>query len=354
MDAPSIDTLIFAPLAPILCVLLLWFIQLLFIESEKYLLEKIRPLHEALFRFTNFLGILFQNICHALGYTVTKSGVSDFHITIHYGKVKPKREKTGIFEWISNAFLFVGPFFIPAFLLLTCLFFLIQRGYGFQIPYNLEGLEHTFGGQIIIVGTSLYEFTAKFLGFLVNIDLLHPAHFGFFLFMIILGMGIRPIYIGEKKTQRVDMFYDLKNIWNLIVDHPRYLLYFFILAYSFFYISYYFQNNWYVFIFSIFGWLSIISIFSILISDMILLLVMKTDEIKGLKKAIPFIIIPIIYILMRIIFYYHPTDYSNSASLLVTFLTTILVTYLLLKKSTNSFKSKLGFKMFKKKKKGEK
>lgn len=354
MDAPSIDTLVFAPLAPILLVLLFWFIQLLFIESEKYLLEKIRPLHEPLFRFTNFLGILFQNICHALGYTVTKSGISDFHITIHYGEVKPKREKTGIFEWVSNAFLFIGPFFIPAFLLLVCLLFLIKGAFEFQIPYNLVGLEHTFGGQIITMGTSLYDFTSKFLGFIANIDLLHPAHFGFFLFMIILGMGIRPIYIGEKKTQRVDMLYDLRNIWNLIHDRPRYLIYLFILAYSFFYLSYYFESNWYVFMFSIFGWLSIISIFSILLSDLILLLVMKTDGIEGLKKIIPFILVPVSYVLTRLFFYYYPTDYMYSISLLVTLIITIVFTWLLLKKSTNSFKSKISFRFSKKKKKGEK
>ena len=56
----SIDIVVFAPLAPILAALLLWFIQLLFIQSEKFLLGKIRPKHESLCKFTNFLGILFQ------------------------------------------------------------------------------------------------------------------------------------------------------------------------------------------------------------------------------------------------------------------------------------------------------
>lgn len=353
METPSIDTLIFAPLAPILCVLLLWFIQLLFIESEKYLLEKIRPLHEPLFRFTNFLGILFQNICHALGYTVTKSGISDFHITIHYGQVKPKREKKGIFEWTSNAFLFIGPFFFPAFLLLLCLFILIEGSFSFSIPGYAAGLEHTFGGQIITMGTNLYDFSAKFLGFLANIDLLHPGHFGFFIFMIILGMGIRPLYIGEKKTQKVDMFYDLRNIWNLIRNNPKYLIFLFILSYIFFYFSYFLNQHWYVYLFSIFGWLSIISIISIFISNLILALIMKADEIKGLKKILPFFLIPVGYCLMRFLFYFYPVEYKYSLSLLITFLTTFLVTWLLLKKSTNSFKSKLGFKLFKKKK-GEK
>ena len=124
MADSAIDIIIFAPLAPILGVLLFWFLQLLFIESQKYILSKIRRKHEPLCRFTNFIGILFQTICHALGYTVTKSGISHFYVNIHYGKVKPKREKTGVFEWISNSFLFFGPFFIPAALLLICLVFL--------------------------------------------------------------------------------------------------------------------------------------------------------------------------------------------------------------------------------------
>ena len=40
MEGSPIDIIIFAPLAPILAVLLFWFIQLLFIESEKILLKK--------------------------------------------------------------------------------------------------------------------------------------------------------------------------------------------------------------------------------------------------------------------------------------------------------------------------
>ena len=93
----TIDVIIFAPLAPIFGVMLFWFIQLLFIESQKYFLSKIRDTHEPLCRFTNFLGILFQTICHALGYTVTKSGISSVYISVNYGKVAPKKEKKGIF-----------------------------------------------------------------------------------------------------------------------------------------------------------------------------------------------------------------------------------------------------------------
>ena len=44
----TIDIIIFAPLAPIFGVILFWFIQLLFIESQKYLLSTIREKHEPL------------------------------------------------------------------------------------------------------------------------------------------------------------------------------------------------------------------------------------------------------------------------------------------------------------------
>lgn len=92
MEGSIVDILIFAPFAPILGVLLFWFIQLLFIESEKYFLSKIRSKHEPLCRFTNFLGILFQTICHTLGYTVTKSGISDFYISVDYEKWHQKKK----------------------------------------------------------------------------------------------------------------------------------------------------------------------------------------------------------------------------------------------------------------------
>ena len=34
------------------------------------------------------------------------------------GTVEPKKEKTGVFEWIATSFLLFGPFFIPAGLVL--------------------------------------------------------------------------------------------------------------------------------------------------------------------------------------------------------------------------------------------
>jgi len=88
----TIDAFIGAALGPIIGVGIFWFLQLLFIETQKRLLSKLRRRHEAFCRFTNFIGILFQTICHALGYTVTRSGIASFQVTVNYGKVEPKKE----------------------------------------------------------------------------------------------------------------------------------------------------------------------------------------------------------------------------------------------------------------------
>lgn len=352
MEGSPIDIVVFAPLAPILGVLLFWFIQLLFIESEKILLSKVRRKHEPLCRFTNFLGILFQSVCHALGYTITKSGISDFYISVNYGRVAPKKEKKGIFEWISNVFLFIGPFFIPAFLLLICLFF---SPVNFEIitPPQLIELKYTFAGQIMTFGASLHAFAESFFGFLANMDLFHPGHFGFLLLLIFLGMGIRPSYIGEKTQAKVDMLYDLKNIWSLITHKPLYLIILFMVSYIFFYISLFLNGDWSVALFSIFGWLSIISIAAIIIASIILFLIKTTDEIPGIWRFIPYLVMPISYISARTLFFYISFEYANFSSLLFMTILTVSVTFLLLKYKTNKFKSKRKIKMSKKESKGE-
>ncbi len=354
MEASSIDIVVFAPLAPVLGVLLFWFIQLVFIESEKYLLSKIRPNHEPFCRFTNFLGILFQTICHALGYTVTKSGISNFHLGVDYGKVVPKKEKKGIFEWISNVFLFIGPFFIPAFLLLVCLYFLMSSGFEIVTPSQLLELKYTFGEQINTFGASLYFFANGFFNFLLNIDLLHPAHFGFLMLMVFLGMGIRPSYIGKEKREKVDMLYDLKNIKTLFLNKPLCLITLFAFAYFFFYVSFWLGQNWYVAFFIILGWLSIISLVSLIIADMILLLIKTTDEIPGGWKVFSYVTMPVSYIIARVFFFYFPTDFTKTVSILILIISTITVTYLLLKRKSNKFKTKRDIKKLKKNSKGEK
>ena len=349
MEGSPVDIVIFAPLAPILGVLLFWFIKLLFIEAQKYFLDKIRPKHEPLCRFTNFLGILFQTICHALGFTVTKSGISDVYLSVNYGKVAPKKEKKGIFEWIANAFLFIGPFFIPAFLLFLCVLILIPDIFSVKLPSEIINMRYTFAGQLISFGTNLYVFSQKFLSFLIfKMDLLNPGHFGFLLLLIFLGMGIRPSYIGEKKIDRVDMMYDLKNVWNLITHKPLYILLLFLFSYNIFFISVLFSQDWYNLLFSVFGFLSIISIIAIIIALMLLSLINATDKIEGWKKYVPYICLPLSYILMRILFYYFPTPFYLGFSTLFMVIFTFVVTMLILNKG-DKFKTLLKIKWRKKK-----
>ena len=351
MEGTAIDIVVFAPLAPILGVLLFWFIKMLFIEGQKYLLEKIRPKHEAFCRFTNFLGIMFQTVCHALGFTVTKSGISDFYISVNYGRVAPKKEKKGIFEWVANAFLFVGPFFIPPLTLLVCLFFLLENGFASAAPSNMIDVNYTMGGQLIIFGTNLYNFSAKFFEFLfTKLDLFHPAHLGFFILMILLGLGIRPSYLGEKKVNKVDLLYDLKNIWQLIIHKPLYVVLLFLSSYIFFYLSWFVKQGYYVTLFSIFGWSSIVSIVSIFVSYLVVGLIYFTDKMQGVKKAFVFLMIPLSYIFARILFVFVKTDLDLTLSLLIMILVPILIIYLILKPKGDKLKTRKKIKWFKGKK----
>ena len=353
MDGSIIDIMFFAPLAAIFGVLIVWFIQLLFIQGQKYLLEKIRKKHEPFCRFTNYLGILFQTICQALGYTVTKSGISDFYISVNYGKVSPKKQKRGIFEWISNAFLIIGPFFLPAFLLIICLFLILNNGFDTTIPTPLLELKYTFSGQFTIFGTNLYKFTINFLNFLANIDLFNPIHLGFLFLLIFLGLGIRPSYLGEEKIDKIDILYDLKNIWQFISYKPVYIVLLFLVSYSFFYLSLLFDKGFYSTLFSIFGWLSIISIVAIFLSSLIILLIFSIDKIEGRKKIIPYMTIPISYILLRTLFFYIPIDIDKNISLIIMIFSTMLVIYLFKRPKGDKFKTKKKIKRLKDKSEGE-
>jgi len=340
MDGSSIDTFVFAPLAPILGLLLFWFIQLLFIESQRYMLSKIWHKHEPLCRFTNFLGILYQTACHALGYTITRSGISDFVISVDYGKVAPKKEKQGIFEWISNAFLFIGPFFIPALFLLAYFILLIDPS-AFSIPV---GFYEFFSTGLQNFGENIYSFSEKFFVFLYNIDFFNPLHFGFFVLLIIVGLGIRPSYIGETKKEKIDMIYDLKNIKNLLFGKPLYLIFLLVLAYIIFYISFFLKHGWYVALFSILGWISITAIVALIITQTIILLIKNTDKLSRPWSVLPYLVIPVSYVIMRVLFFFYPVDFSNSISLIVMILSTTLITFLLLKYKTNKFKTKKSIK----------
>ena len=310
MSVSPIDVVIFAPLAPLLGVILFWFIQLLFIESYKFFLSKIEKKHEPFCRFTNFTGILFQTICHALGFTITRSGISQFKVNVSFGKVSPKRKKKGVFEWVSNSFLFIGPFFIPALLLLICVFFLTENGF-----VVVPAVAYSFGEGLIHFGENLFSFGSVFFSFLGSIDLLHPGHLGFLLLLMFLGLGIRPSYIVIERKLKVDMIYDLKNIKSHLFERPLYLVVLFSLVYLVFYVSLLLQQNWFYVVFSVFGWLSIISIVALLIAHGVVLLIQVADLIPRGWRMLPFVMLPVSYVLFRVLFYFVPVPFVLSVSL---------------------------------------
>jgi hypothetical protein len=124
-------------------------------------------------------------------------------------------------------------------------------------------------------------------------------------------------------------------------------------AYIFFYISLFFNGDWFVALFSMLGWASIISIVAIIIANILLFLIKITDEIPGIWKFMPYLVMPISYILARVLFFYVSLEHTNFISLLLMTILTAVVTLLLLKYKTNKFKSKRKIKMSKKKNRGK-
>jgi hypothetical protein len=331
----NVDTLIAAALAPILGVLGFWFLQLLFIELQKRMLAKLRYRHEAFCRFTNYIGILFQTISQALGYTVTRSGIAAFQVTVNYGKVEPKKEKTGVLEWIARSFLLFGPFFIPAGLVLLASFFVIGKGFVFPSPVYYTFIESLNG-----FGGSLSAFAHEFISYLVTMDLLNPLHVGFLFVLLFFGLGIRPSYIGEERKEKIDILHDLVHIKDHLVEKPLYILAIILIMYGFYLLSLFLNPVLYVGLFIIFGWISLTAIIAILLTYPVLLLIKATDEIRPRWKIIPFLSLAVSYVLARVFFIFYPIKQVESVSLLVMIFSTVLITILLIKyKKTNRFKT---------------
>jgi len=330
----NIDSLVGAALAPILGVIAFWFLQLIFIEIQKRMLTRFRHSHEAFCRFTNFIGILFQTICHALGYTVTRSGIATFHVTVNYGTVEPRKEKTGVFEWIATSFLLLGPFFIPAGLAL--LFSVVVIGNAFVFPAS----SYSFVESLMNFGISIITFVQRFFNFLIHMDLFNPLHVGFLFVLWFFGLGIRPSYVGEERKAKIDMIHDLKNIFYHLTKKPLYILVIILGLYAFYFISLFLKQNWYMALFSVFGWISLTAIIALLLTYLLLFLIKLTDHIRGWWKAVSYLTVPVSYVIARIIFLYYPVRQGDSFSLLLMMVCTFIVTILLIKyKKTNRFKT---------------
>ncbi len=331
----DVDVLVGGFFAPILGVIAFWFLQMGFIEIQKRILMLLRHSHEAFCRFTNFIGILFQTVCHALGYTVTRSGIATFHVTVNYGAVEPKKEKAGVFEWIATSFLLLGPFFIPAALVL--LFSLVVIGNACVFPVAVK---YTFVESLTTFGNSMSTFFAQFLLFLSRMDLFNPLHLGFLIVLLFFGLGIRPSYIGEERKAKIDMIYDLKNIVSHLRQKPWYLLVILLIMYVFYIISVFFSKNWYLGFFAVLGWISLTALIALLLTYLLLALIKSTDHIRGWWKAGSYLSPPISYVVARLSLLYYPVKPIESIALLLMVVSTGVVTIPLLKyKKTNRFKT---------------
>jgi hypothetical protein len=331
----NIDVLFVAALAPILGVVVFWFLQMFIIEIQKRMLSRLRHRHEAFCRFTNYIGILFQTISQALGYTVTRSGIATFQVTVTYGKVEPKKEKEGVFKWVARSFLLFGPFFIPAGLVLLVSYFIIGKGFVFPNP-----VQYTFVESLTGFWESLSTFAKEWAGFLMNIDLLNPLHIGFLFVLLFFGLGIRPSYIGQERKEKIDILYDLRHIKDHLVEKPLYIVVVILFLYTFYVLSLFFKPVVYLGLFTIFGWMSLTAIIAILLTFPVLLMIRATDEIQSHWKLIPFVTLIGSYVVTRVFFIYFPTKEIERVSLLVMLLSTILITIVLIKyKRTNRFKT---------------
>jgi hypothetical protein len=331
----NIDVLFVAALAPVLGVVAFWFLQMFFIEIQKRTLSRLRHRHEAFCRFTNYIGILFQTINQGLGYTVTRSGVASFQVTVNYGKVEPKKEKEGVFEWVARSFLLFGPFFIPAGLVLLVSYFIIGKGFIITTP-----VQHTFVESLTGFWGCLVTFANEWAGFLLNIDLFNPLHIGFLFVLLFFGLGIRPSYIGQERKEKIDILYDLRHIKNHLVEKPLYIVVIILFLYVFYVLSLLFNPAVYLGLFTIFGWMSLTAIIAILLTFPVLLLIRATDEIQPRWKLIPLVTLIVSYVVARVFFIYFPMKEVERVSLLVMLLSTILITIAMIKyKRTNRFKT---------------
>jgi len=328
------DVLLLASLAPIIVVTALWLLELVFIDLDKRMLAKLHHHHEALSRFTNFIGVLFQTLSHALGYTVTHSGVAHFQVSVHYGKVEPKREKKGVLQWTSTLLLYLGPFLVPAGLMLLYGSFLLTKAFAFP-----TGVQYTFVRTMTNFGATLSTFTQSMFHFLASMDLLNPVHVFFLLILIFLGLGIRPSYIGEERKEKVNLLYDLKNVTSHFIKKPLYILVFFVVVYVLFFLSLALKSNFYIVVFSVLGLLSVIGIIALFLAFLLLALVWATDKIAAGWRLIPFFTLLISYGATRVLFFYVPRDNILGWSLLVMIIATMVVILLLIKYKTNRFKT---------------
>ena len=330
MSSSIIDTFFFAPFAPFMSAVLFWIFQLLVVESMKYGLSKIWNTHTAFCRFSNFLGILFQALAHAAGYTLTGIGVSEFSISVNDSKVSPKKEKEGFYAWFANAFLALGPFFIPPFMVFCIL---LASG---SIHLNLsKDVTYTFAGMMLQFSSTLADLSYGFVKLVASLDLFNPFHLAFLIILIATGLGIRPSYI-EGGAKKLSILHDLYMIKNLLVNHPKYLLIVLATFYLFFLVTYWLHIPLYATLFSVLAFLSIIAIISMFFVHFLILILYTSDKLHSYKRFVPIFVPLISYVPLRLVFVNF--DFGLTLSLVLSLLITVVTCVLIIRGVTNKLK----------------
>jgi hypothetical protein len=195
----------------------------------------------------------------------------------------------------------------------------------------------SFEATLVMFSQAMASYGKAFISFLAHLDLFNPVHAGFLLLLLFLGLGIRPSYLEGKHKEPVDMFTDLRHFRDLLLFRPRYLVGLLLIFYVFFAVSFFTTSALYLAFFAVLGWVSLVAIFALIITALLLLFIRATDEVDGPLHAVPFLTIPASYVALRGVFLVVPVDNVAGLSLLGTIVATLVVTGLLLR-TTNRFK----------------
>jgi len=169
----------------------------------------------------------------------------------------------------------------------------------------------------------------------------------FLIAVILIGLGIRPSFI-EDEERKYRMIDDLAKIRDFFISHPKSILIFFVSIYILFYILYFLKLPYYVLIFSFFGWLSLISIVSLLIASLFVFLIMVSDRLPSFKKYLPLIVFVLSYISLRVTFTFIRTDMDLAITNIVSSSLTFVSSTIALKMELDRQKLREGLQSLKK------
>jgi len=111
-----------------------------------------------------------------------------------------------------------------------------------------------------------------------------------------------------------------------------------------------FNLNWYVGLFSVFGWLSVIAITALFFAHIFIYFIKVTDLIPGVFRYVSLMSLPVSYVILRILFFLVPIPFIPTVSLLLSIGITSGLIVLFLHTLTNTFKFSEHMKSHKKSK----